>query len=137
MSFLLFLFFVIRAFENFCSISIHSPSRASLSQAVTSKFRVRSEDYPREFNCRDGGEERLTWAPLVQARRKLGERRVRKITPKRCGRHRREFSECCNRHEWGLIDDPLSSPPGPFVLLVRRFYKFSLHASQPARAANE
>lgn len=34
------------------------------------------------------------------------ERRDRKITPKRggCDDTWREFSECCNRHEWGLID---------------------------------
>lgn len=46
--------------------------------------------------------------PCVQARRKIGVRpsRGRKITSKRgeC-----EFSECCNRHEWGLIDGSSST----------------------------
>lgn len=40
-------------------------------------------------------------APSIQTGREIGVRRGRKITSKRgeC-----EFSECCNRHEWGLID---------------------------------
>lgn len=64
-------------------------------------------------------------APLVQTGREIGVRRGRKITSKRgeC-----EFSECCNRHEWGLIDGSSGRRAWP----GERFYKFSLHAEPAA-----
>jgi len=62
--------------------------------------------------------------------------RGRKITPKRGGREdrRRKFSECCNRHEWGLIDGAPLPPCGRrrLQLAGRNFTNFHY---APSRAS--
>jgi len=126
--------------------------RSSFAPTVIRQLRIRSSpgDLPPprllpspipRFNCENvQGRRWLTYtlaAPSQHSDEAEKRLRGRKITPKRGGRddRRREFSECCNRHEWGLIDDPPLPPSGRRSQLAgRNFTNFHYGRRQAARA---